>query len=145
MSSSYLGLSKNQFLTLLFAVAIAVPTWANYRYAIYDQQDPKDGSTSVVPDGRFASFIIAWDMALPFLFVAYTYTTFSDTAAPERFMYRNVILVLSIVVWAFVIARPIGGGSLDAPGNLSWDQVARYVATPLAAGSLFALPICYIY
>lgn len=141
---SYFGLSANQFLTLLFAVAIAVPTWANYQYAIYNVQDPVDNSPSGTPNDRFASFIMAWDLALPFLFVAYAYVTVLSTVGSERIMYRNVCLVLSIVAWAFVIARPIGGGTLLAPGNQSWDQVARYVATPLAAGSLFVLPVSYL-
>lgn len=147
MADYLFGLSKIQLLTLLLTVAVVIPTWATYSYSIYGGNVPADTThaTGKVPNTNFASFIQAWNVGLPFLFAGYAFILKTGSNAKEERMYKNVVLILSIAAWALVIARPIGGGAtLGAPANDSWDQVAKYVATGLAAGSLFALPVTYV-
>jgi hypothetical protein len=146
------GLHTAQFLTLFLAVALIIPIWATYKYDIYDEGgsgsplSPFSGS-----DPRWASFIQTWNLSLGFLFAAYAYITKAVSEdKSQRDMYKWLVVLIAIVSWAFVIARPIGGsnvtdaGALDSPSNDQLDSVAKNVFGNLAAGSLFALPIVLI-
>ena len=146
MKYDLLGLKvdKDLLLTIVLGAAIAIPAWANQRYAIYNQEAPYDDEHGgdITPNAKLASFIQAWDVALPFFLVFYA-LYIKSSAKKEKEMYTYVLLAICLGAWIMVLMRPVGGGSLDAPGNKSWDAVAKYVAQPLAAGSLFALPVTY--
>lgn len=165
MSSKTLGFHVLDFMTAVLAVAIIVPTWACYRYDIYDPTENSAATTSSVfikADPRFASFIQAWNLGLGYFFLGYALTvkTYAKAAMGDSrqkaTMYKWLILLVSIVAWGFTLARPIGGnggastspdaGAINASGGASNDQldsVAKNVFGPIAASSLFALPIIY--
>jgi hypothetical protein len=144
-----LGMDAAQFLTVFFAVALIIPIWACYRYDIYDQNASSAApSPFVQPDSRFAAFIQAWNVALGYYFAAYALVTqMVSTDKRSKDMYKWLVVLIAIVSWAFVIARPIGGGNTASPygaGNLQLDSVAKNVFGNLAAGSLFALPVALL-
>jgi hypothetical protein len=147
MKTNILGyhFDKDILLTFLLIVAIAIPTWANQRYAIYAADAPADSQRggSVTPNDKFAAFIQAWDVGLPFFLVFYALYV-KSRPAKEQSMYTWVVLAVCLGAWIMVLLRPIGGGTLTNPGNNAWDGVGKYVAQPLAAGALFALPITYL-
>lgn len=144
-----LGLDAAQFLTLFFAVALIIPIWATYRYDIYDTNaSANPPSPFVQPDARFAAFIQAWNVSLGYFFAGYALVTqMVSTEKRTKEMYKWIVVLVSIVAWAFVIARPIGGGNTFSPyaaGNIQLDSVAKNVFGNLAAGSLFALPVALL-
>jgi hypothetical protein len=159
--STLFGLNPLYLLTAGLVVALAVPIWACYRYDIYDPTADNAATTSSVfikADARLASFIQAWNIGLGYFFVGYswvvkTYYAYNKT---KYDMYRWLVLVLSLVAWGFTLARPIGGpnntaspeaGAINAAGGAANDQldsVAKNVFGPIAASSLFALPMLFI-
>lgn len=164
MSSKILGFHTLDFLTALFAVALIIPIWATYRYDIYDPTQDNAATTSSVfikADPRLASFIQAWNNGLAYFFLGYaltvkTYVAYAGSREKAT-MYRWLVLLVSLVAWGFTLARPIGGannsantspdaGAINQNGGAQNDQldsVAKNVFGPLAASSLFALPITY--
>lgn len=142
-----LGLDASQFLTLFFAVALIIPIWATYRYNIYDSNNTVD-TPFIQPDPRLSAFIQAWNTSLGFFFAAYALVTqMVSTDKKAKEMYKYIVVLVAIVSWAFVIARPIGGGTTLSPygaGNRQLDSVAEHVFGNLASGSLFALPVALL-
>lgn len=159
--STLFGLNPVILLTAFLAVALAVPIWACYRYDIYDPTADNNATTSTVfvkADARLASFIQVWNIGLGYFFVGYAFVvkTFVNYNPKKYDMYRWLVLAVAVTAWGFTIARPIGGpnnaaspeaGAINAAGGAANDQldsVAKNVFGPIAASSLFALPMLFI-
>ncbi len=148
-----MGISPHILLTLVVAIGVFIPIWSTYTYRHYALESPADTGRNdgSVPSNTLASFTITWNQALPFLLALYAlYLKNYETGTKASYRtdsmimyYKLAILVLIIVAWGFVLARPIGGNTLAAPTNERGDAVAKYVMTPIAASSLFVLPVLY--
>ncbi len=79
----------------------------------------------------------AVEPGLAFIFVLYSLYIYSHTVEA---MYKYFVYVLGIgaIVFTF-FDEPVD----DPDANRGWPAVAHYVASPLAAAAMFAIPIVY--
>jgi hypothetical protein len=143
------GISTELFLTIVVVAGVIIPIWSTYTYKHYNLESPQDTARAdgSVPPNWLASFTMTWNQALPFLLAVYAlYLKNRENSyyGAQYGMYLKLALVaLYIVAWVMVFARPIGGTALNNPGNDRGDALAKYTMTPIAASSLFVLPVLY--
>lgn len=143
------GISTELFLTVLVLAGVFIPIWSTYTYKHYNLERPQDTARDdgAVPPNWFASFTMTWNQALPFLLAVYALYLKSRESSYFGTQYGGYlklgIVALYIGAWIMVFARPIGGNTLADPDNERGDNLAKYTMAPIAASSLFVLPVLY--
>lgn len=147
------GVSTELFFGIVVLAGVIIPIWSTYTYKHYNLESPQDTARNdgSVPPNWLASFTMTWNQALPFLLAVFALFIKNRENGYKGVKFYNFLMLLKLLLvglyiaaWGMVFARPIGGTALNDPDNERGDAVAKYTMAPIAASSLFVLPVLFL-